>query len=304
LTTLEPPTTGKATPARCRADVALACVAFIWGTTFVVVKQALTAISAMYFLSIRFTLASACLLLMFLPAFRRSTPAELRRGFKGGLVAGLFLWLGYMLQTLGLKYTTAGNSGFLTGLYIVLVPLTSAAVYRRWPRRLELLGIGIASIGMAILTMPSFDRHFHTNRGDLLTVGCAVAFACHLLVLGHFSQRECYEAVALGQIACAAFLSFISLLAEPPQVAWGRQVLFAIVLTAVLATAAAFALQTWGQRYTTPTRTALIFALEPVFALVTAVSIGGESLTIYSIAGGVLILTGILTVELKPAKPA
>ncbi len=294
----------QASPARWQADLALAFVALVWGTTFIVVKHALTDISTLYFLALRFAVASLCMLLMFLPAFRSAGRREVYRGLKGGATAGLFLWLGYVLQTFGLKYTSAGNSGFLTGLYIVLVPLISAAVYRRWPQIPELIGILIASSGMALLTVPSMQHGFKVNRGDALTIGCAVAFAFHLLVLGYYSQRERFEAVALGQIACAAVLSTISLGIERPAAHWNSNVVFSILLTAVFATALAFALQTWGQQYTTATRTALLFALEPVFALLTAVSVGGEQLTVAAVSGGALIITGILTVELKPARHA
>ena len=291
-------------PRRWQADLALASIAFVWGATFVIVKRALLDISTLYFLALRFALGSFCLLLIFLPVFRKTPRRNVWRGLRGGATAGLFLWLGFVLQTLGLKYTSAGNSGFLTGLYIVLVPLISAAVYRRWPLARELIGIFIATAGMVVLTLPSLDRNFQMNKGDLLTVGCAVAFAFHLLVLGYYSQREQFEAVALGQIACAAALSGISLAWESPKATWSAAVIFAIVVTALLATALAFALQTWAQQYTTPTRTALVLALEPVFALATAVSAGGEILTVGAVAGGTLILTGILTVELKPAAKA
>jgi drug/metabolite transporter (DMT)-like permease len=291
-------------PRRWQADLALAAVAFVWGSTFVIVKRALLEISPTYFLALRFALATLCLFLSFLPAFRRTSIRHTLRGLRGGAAAGLFLWLGFMLQTLGLKFTSAGNSGFLTGLYIVLVPLVAATVYRRWPLARELTGITIAAAGMLVLTMPSLDADFHMNKGDVLTLACAVAFAFHLLVLGYYSQRERFEAVALGQIACAAVLSSASLFLEPPKAVWSTPVVLAIVITAVLATALAFALQTWAQQYTTPTRTALVFALEPVFALVTAVSAGGEALTLAAVTGGALILGGILTVELKPAARA
>jgi drug/metabolite transporter (DMT)-like permease len=286
---------------RWQADAALAIVAVIWGSTFVVVKHALTDISTVYFLFLRFALASICLALLFIPGFRKMQWREIGRGLGGGAVAGLFLWLGYISQTVGLKYTTAGNSGFLTGLYIVLVPLIGAAVFRKRPGGREVIGIGAATAGMIVMTLPSLGANLRMNRGDLLTLGCAAAFAFHLLILGYYSQREKTEAVALGQIVCAAALSAISLGIEPPRAIWNRAVLVAIVLTAIFATAVAFALQTWGQRYTTATRTALIFALEPVVALVTAVSLGGETLTFYAVAGGSLILAGILAVELKPA---
>ncbi len=291
-------------PSRWQADLALALVALVWGTTFVVVKRALVEISTMYFLAVRFGLAGACMILMFTPALGRAGPRAIGRGLRGGALAGIFLWLGYILQTFGLKYTSAGNSGFLTGLYIVLVPLISAAVYRRLPQLAELVGISIAAGGMVLLTIPSLHSDIHMNRGDLLTIGCAVAFAFHLLVLGYFSQRERFEAVALGQILCAAVLSTASLAIETPKVIWSRGVVFAIVLTALFATAAAFALQTWAQQYTTATRTALIFALEPVFALATAVWAGGERLTPAGLLGAILILVGIVAVELKPARVA
>jgi drug/metabolite transporter (DMT)-like permease len=289
-------------PARWQADLTLAIVALIWGVTFVTVKRALNEISTMYFLAVRFGLASLFMSPLFGLRFRGAGSVTVWRGLRGGAVAGIFLWLGYVLQTFGLKYTSAGNSGFLTGLYIVLVPLISACIYRRWPQMLELTGIGVASAGVVLLTIPSLDRNLHVNRGDLLTVGCAIAFAFHILVLGYYSQRERFEAVALGQIACAAVLSTLSLAIEPPKAVWSNSVIFAVILTSLFATALAFALQTWAQQYTTPTRTALIFALEPVFALMTAVLAGGERLTLAAVLGGGLILAGIVAVELKPTR--
>jgi len=291
-------------PGRWQAELALVCVALAWGTTFVLVKRTLVEISTVYFLALRFSLASVCMLLLFMRPFRRAGARAVWRGLRGGAVAGLFLWTGYMLQTFGLKYTSAGNSGFLTGLYIVLVPLISAAVYRQWPQIAELTGILVASAGIVLITIPSLEHSLRINRGDLLTIACAVAFAFHLLVLGYFSQRENFEAVALGQIVCGAVLSAGWLVFEPPKVVWSFGVVSAIVVTAVFATALAFALQTWGQKYTTATRTALIFALEPVFALATAVVVGGERLTVLGSMGAALILAGILVVELKPRAAA
>ncbi len=284
---------------RLRADLALALVALVWGTTFVVVKQAITQISALYFLTLRFSLATLCLLIFLLPRLRSLPPDALRYGLRGGFITGIFLWGGYVLQTLGLHYTSAANSGFLTGLYIVLVPIIGAVVYRQKTSPREKSGVIFAGLGMVIMTMPTSGAGFHLNSGDLLTIGCAVAFAFHLLVLSHFSKRAPVEAVALGQIACAALLSGAALLVEKPIAHWSPSVVTAIVLTAVFATALAFLLQTWGQKHTTPTRTAVIFALEPVFALVTALAFG-EPLRWLAIIGGSMILAGILVVELKP----
>jgi drug/metabolite transporter (DMT)-like permease len=292
------------TPQRWQADLSLALVALVWGSTFVVVKRALSEISTVYFLALRFGLASVCMLLIFMPAFIRSGRATVRKGLQGGAAAGLLLWLGYLLQTFGLKFTTAGKSGFLTGLYIVLVPPLGALVYGRWPQLRELAAIVIAGAGMVVMTFPSISGKIAVNLGDLLTVGCAVAFAGHILVLSHYAQRGQVQAVALGQIMTAALLSTGSLLLERPAARWSSKVIFALVLTAIFATAVAFAIQTWGQRYTTATRTALIFALEPVFALATAVLVGNEPLTASALTGGALIMAGVLAVELKPAAMA
>lgn len=284
-------------PPRWRSDLSLAFVALIWGSTFVVVKAALGQISTIYFLTLRFSLAAFCMALLFAPAFRRAGIRNVLAGVKGGAIAGVFLWAGYVLQTFGLKYTTAGKSGFITGLYIVLVPLIGAALYRRIPGLAELAGILIAAAGLVLLALPSLE--FQINRGDALTIACAVAFAFHLIVLGYYSQREAFEAVAFGQIASAAVLSALALLAEPPRVSWSPRVLIAIGATGILATAVAFAVQTWAQQYTSATRTALIFALEPVFALLTGIAVAGESLDSAGILGAALILSGILLVELK-----
>lgn len=309
---------------RWQADLALALVAFLWGVTFVVVKRALTEISTLYFLAIRFSLASACMLLMFAGAFRAAGSRAVWRGLRAGAAAGVFLCLGYVLQTFGLRYTSAGKSGFLTGFYIVLVPAIGAVVFKKTPRTIELLGILVATAGIALLTIPSLhvpslhvgSPHVPSphdsapqgglpiNRGDLLTIGCAVAYAFHLLILGYYSQRERFEALALGQIAATALLCALFLPFDPPKAVWSSAVIFGVILTAVFATALAFSLQTWGQARTTANRTALIFALEPVFALATAVLVGGEALTGPGILGSALILAGILAVELKPADRA
>jgi drug/metabolite transporter (DMT)-like permease len=288
----------KRAPARWQADLTLAFVAFMWGTTFVVIKNALADISTVCFLALRFTIGTLCMLPLFLRGIR-STGQPWWRGLGSGAAAGVFLWLGFILQTFGLRFTSASHSGFLTSLYIVGVPLVSAILYRNWPRRFELVGVVLAGAGIIWLTKPPGSEPFYLNGGDLLTIGCAVAFAFHMVVLGHVAQKERVEAVAIGQIGCAAVLSALSLPFEPPQVKWSSEVVWGLLITGVLATAAAFALQTWVQKYTSATRAALIFSLEPVFALLTAATVGGEPLTFGTFGGGALILTGLLCVELR-----
>ncbi len=294
-----PPELVAATRTHWKADGSLLIVALMWGTTFVMVKAALNEISTMYFLALRFSLASACMLPLLIPVWRNER-ARLWPGLRSGAIAGLFLWLGYVLQTFGLHYTTAGNSGFITGLYVPFVPLIGAVVYRRKPLPTELIGVIVAAVGMAVLMAPPRNQRFQFNKGDVLTLACAVAFAFHLLTLSYFSAREAFAAVAVGQIACTALLSFGALLFEPAHALWSRPVFAAILVTGIFATALAFTLQTWAQQYTSVTRTAVIFSLEPVFALATAVWSGSQALTREALVGGTLILAGILVVELKP----
>ena len=172
-----------------RVDAGLLLVALLWGSTFVLVKQALDDISTMLFLALRFAIAAGALTVL----FWGKAQAEIRSGqslrlsIQGGILAGVCLFSGYVLQTFGLKYTTAAKAGFITGLYIPLVPLAGAMVYRRLPQSTEVLGVALAFAGMLLLTVQGELRSI--GVGDLLVAGCAVAYAFHILVLGSFAQR-------------------------------------------------------------------------------------------------------------------
>jgi drug/metabolite transporter (DMT)-like permease len=279
---------------RLRADLALAFVAFIWGVTFVLVKNALAEISPLLFLTLRFSAATIALLIVF-----RVRRAVMTGGWTPGIVVGLFLFAGYALQTFGLRLTTPAKSGFITGFYIPLVPLFSAAIYRKTPQVSEWLGVLIAFVGLCLMTLKGLDLHM--NEGDLLTVACALAYACHILLLGRYSRTMGYEWLALMQIGtCAAVGLATFWWVETPMVHWTAQVWLALGVTSLLATALSFLLQTWAQRETTPTRTVLIFALEPVFAWLTSYLIADEVLSRRAMAGAFCILAGILLAELKP----
>jgi drug/metabolite transporter (DMT)-like permease len=277
------------------AELALASVCLLWGSTFVLVKNALLDISPALFLAFRFSIATALLSFIFLA---RRKPGPL--AFKGGILAGVFLFTGYFMQTLGLRFTTPSKSGFLTGLYIVLVPLLGAAVYQKAPRITEWAGVALATVGMGMMTLTT--ARFEAGAGDLLTIGCAVAFAIHILLLGHYSPKMSAEWLTLLQIATCAVAAVIACrFLEEPFVRWTPRVLLALGVTACFATALAFLLQTWGQQHTTPTRAALIFSLEPVFAWLTSYAVEREVLTGQILAGAICILAGILLVEWKPS---
>jgi drug/metabolite transporter (DMT)-like permease len=285
-----------------RAEAALVLNTLIWGATFVVVKQALRDVSPILFLALRFSLASVALLILFRGSLRHTRNAA--RSLRGGMLAGVFLFAGYSFQTVGLQFTTAPKSAFLTGLTTVMVPVLAAIVYRTRPHPREMAGVFVATAGMALMTLPSgLDA---VNRGDLLTIGCAVCYGAHILTLARFSTDASFEIVAVTQIVVSALLGWsLYRWLETPHIHWSPPVWVAIVVTGLFATALAFALQTWAQRYTTPTRTGLIFMLEPLFAWITSYLLTGETLTRRGAAGAGLILAGILVVEIKAeAKPA
>lgn len=285
-------------PASARAELALAAVAFIWGATFVIVKGALEDVSTFLFLALRFTLAAVLLAFWLRTRLARRTP--IARG--GGLLCGVLLFLGYALQTAGLRWTTASNSAFITGLYVVMVPLLASLVYRSRPRAAELGGAMLAAAGTALLSggLPTAWK-----RGDLLTAGCAVAFAGHILAVERYSRRMDFERLSLMQIAVVAALSWAAAaVMEPARIVWSARLWAALLSTSVLATALSFLLYTWAQGQTSAARAALIFALEPVFAGLVAWAAAGERWTAASLAGAAMILSAILLVELKPGTAA
>ncbi|MGE5489563.1 MAG: DMT family transporter [bacterium] len=279
------------------AELALICNAFIWGSTFVLVKEALSDASVLTFLALRFALATVILGAVFRPL-----PSKFAAGkelVRGGVLAGLLLFAAYALQTFGLRYTTASKSAFLTGLSIVMVPVFAAAVQRARPVAAEWAGVVAATGGLALLTLDG--PIWNVNAGDMLTIGCAAAFAAHILVVGHYVPRFGFQALTLVQVGVSAALSgAVCWWAEPVFIRWTSGLIFALLVTAVLATALAFAVMAWAQQYTSPTRTALILALEPVFAWATAYVVAGEVLSLRAASGALLILGGILLVELKP----
>jgi drug/metabolite transporter (DMT)-like permease len=284
-------------PSRRRAELALVGITFIWGATFVVVKGALRDSSTLLFLALRFTLATVALTVAFRPLasrFDRTKPI-----LAGGILVGVFLFSGYVLQTVGLRYTSPSKSAFITGLCVVMVPVFSAVVARRLPNASEALGVATATVGMALLTLRGVSLRM--EFGDALTLGGAAAFSIHIMLLGRLASKLGFQALALTQVATACVLGLSTFWwVEQPTVRWTPGLISALVVTGLLATAVAFSVQSWAQQYTTPTRTALILAMEPVFAWLTSFVLAGELLSPRAALGAVLILAGILLVELKP----
>jgi drug/metabolite transporter (DMT)-like permease len=289
---------------RARAEGALLFNTVVWGTTFVLVKQALQDVSPLLFLALRFSLATAALgLLLGRRAFgsqhRRPDMPGPYREWAAGALCGTFLFSGYIFQTLGLRLTTPPKSAFLTGLTSVMVPFGAALVYKIRPQVSEVVGLMLATAGLALMTLNGPTGT--VNRGDLLTVLCAAGFAAHIVTLGHFSEGMRFEILSIAQAgAAAAWALGLMWVVETPRVEWRPGVVWAVLITGLLATALAFTIQAWAMQYTSSTRTALIFMFEPVVAWATSFWLAGEGLPARAAVGAALILLGILMVEMKP----
>ncbi len=274
-----------------RWELALIGVTAVWGATFVAVRDAVATIPPFTFVAYRF-LAAAALLAGARPRALAGRPRGL---VAAGVVTGIALFAGYGFQTTGLQYTTASNAGFITGLSVVLTPLLAAVALRERPGLGPGLGAALAFLGLALLSL----QRLEVRRGDALVLGCAVAFAAHIVLLGRFAPRYSSYQLAVVQLATVGVLSLVWAgvtggLAVPA----GAQVWLALAVTAVLASAAGFLVQTRAQREVSPTKTAVILTMEPVFAGVFGFLLAGERLSARGWAGACCILAGMLVAEL------
>jgi drug/metabolite transporter (DMT)-like permease len=281
---------------RLQADLCILGLSAVWGCTFVVSKRALSDISPLLFIAFRFIVATV-VLLPFLPR------ASLRnRGPRGplaaGLVIGVILFAGFVFQTVGLQHTTPARSAFITALYVVFTPLMAVLLGWKRPSIDSIAGAVVAFAGLHLLTDPESGG---LGLGEALTVLCAVSFAAHLLAIDHYTRRHDPGTVAIVQIAAVALLSIVpAATMEQTRFVPTRSLLVALIVTSIPATAIAIYLLNRVQSWTTPTRAAIVFAAEPVFAALTSWAMEGEVLSGASLLGAVLILMGILTAEIGP----
>jgi len=288
-------------PRALKADLALGVITLIWGATFVVIKMALDDASPLMFVSLRFTLATALLLAIFA---RRAPLWDAGLARAGGII-GIFLCAGFVFQTIGMQYTTPAKSAFITALSVVLVPVVLVVLFGRRLRPLTVLGVLAAAAGMYLLTIPAGE--FRIGRGDFITFLCALAFAGHIVAVGHYAPRHSVGglvvwqvAVTLALVAVATPLAGLSGL-EDVRLHWTPSLVFAVLLSAGLGIAFAFSVQTWAQQFTSPTHTAIIYSLEPVFAALFSYLILEERLGPRALVGAGLILAGLILAELRSA---
>lgn len=266
--------------------------AFIWGGTFVVVRDGIASVSPELFMLLRFSLASA-VLLPFAVASRRLD----RRAVVSGAILGVFLFLGFWLQTRGLLTTSPLRSAFLTALSVVFVPVLDLVFRRTRIGRNAVAAALLALLGTLVL-VGGFEARF--SFGDLLTVLCSLAFAVYIVIAADRSRESSPVAITFVQLVVVAALS-APLAATVKTGPIDRAAVIAIVITALIATAAAFFILMWSQARASALEVAIILSLEPVAAAVVSYMTGDEPITAHAIAGGVMIVAATIICQLEPA---
>jgi drug/metabolite transporter (DMT)-like permease len=284
---------GNPSGGRLGADLFLLSAAFFWGLAFPLVKEALSHVSVLVFLGQRFALAFLLLFPLCLFRFRNFRGTALR----DGALLGVFLFAAFFLQTAALRYTTATNAAFLTGLSVVFVALLGARLFRHRIHRFTAAGVFLAAAGLFLLTT---GGQWRFNGGDFLALLCALSVAFHVLYTGAWAPRgDVYwlTTVQMGTIAllCALFAVLTGDGADLFR--WHGEILGPLVVCSVFATVFAFLIQTAMQRFTPAAHTALIFCMEPVFGAVFAFFLLGERMGAAGMAGAFLIFTGMVLSE-------
>lgn len=279
----------------------------IWGATFVIIKTALTDISPLLFISIRFLLATLILLPFAFKIFKSID----RYTLLGGLFLGLLYFIGFSTQTIGLKFTTATKSAFITGTFVIFTPIFQTIIERRPPGKGVILGITLALTGLIFLTskgttllsvFTEIGEDF--NIGDLFTLICAIFFSLYLVYLDIISKKTDYKPLVFLQISVTGicgvlFASFFTFLGvEKIHFVFSYNLIFALLYTSVLATVVTTTLQTMYQKFVTPSIASIILSFEPMFAALLAFFVLSEKISNFGLIGCLLIFTGLLASEL------
>lgn len=279
-----------------RADLVVLALTAVWSTTFVVVKDALAQATPFAFLTARFALGAAALALL--------AGRDLRHGpsLRAGLRLAPLLFGAFACQNSGLALTTPGRSAFLTSLAVLLVPLFSIALLRRWPGRWTGAGILLATGGLVLFTHVLDDAPAagSTLLGDTISLGGALCFSLHQLLNERYAPQVRTLPTVAVQLALVALISLPLALTESPRLPLTAPVLGAVAFCGLFASAVAISVQTWAQRHTSAVRIALIFTLDPLFATGLSVALGREQLDTASLIGAALMLAGVVVAQAGP----
>lgn len=273
-------------------DLSLLIVALVWGVGFVITKNALSVITPLYFLSIRFLIAGIFMVIIFHKQLRQASKQDLI----GGCIIGVFLSLGFITQTVGINFTTPAKSSFITGLNVVLVPFIAIISTHKSPRLKAVVSALVAFIGLSLI---SLNGNLAIGLGDALTVLCAIFFACHIVSVGHFAYKSNVYVIATIQMVFSSIVcTVLAIVLEPFPSFSGVGIWSGILYTSFLSTLAAFLIQNLAQKNTPSTHAAIILCLESVFGALASVLFWHEVMTEKMIIGCVLIFAAILFNEI------
>ncbi len=279
------------------ADLALLGTAAVWGSSYPVLKTGLNNLPMLTLLGWRFTIASVILILIF---HRQIFPLRWN-DIKAGLITGFFLFGGFYFFAAGLRYTEASRSGFIVSLFVIMVPFMSAIMEKRWPDKKVLIGASLSLIGLALMSLTSFDFAL----GDLLILISAFFYGAQLVATGIYAKGVTPVRLVIYQLVpCGLIFLVLAYLQEPRLESLPGLGLFSIVYLAVMGSAIALFFQTWAQKYTPADHAAVIYTSEPVFGAIFSYLALGELLGWRGLLGGIFILAGMLWVELGPGKKA
>jgi drug/metabolite transporter (DMT)-like permease len=271
-------------------DGLLVLVTLIWGSTFLVVKETLKLTGPFTYLALSYSVGTLALALIFHKRLLRITRLEV----KSGLIIGIFLFAGYALQTTGIQYTTVSKAGFITGMYVPLVPLFSFLFLRQRPTLKALVGVTLSVIGLCLLSINNqFNLEF--GVGEALILGSALAYAMHIIMIGKFAPSADAINLAIVQLALTSVLSFLVIpiarepFVLPPLPVWG-----AVLFMGVADVAFTLLAMNWVQQFVSGTRATLVYALEPMWAALTGYLLAGDVLSLPAWFGCGCILLGMI----------
>jgi len=283
---------------RLKADLTLLIVSIIWGSAFVAQRVAGQMGSVYYFNAARYLLAAVVVLPVAWQVWRVANPPHAipREQYKWMLIAGFFLFAGSALQQAGMVYTTAGNAGFITALYVVLVPVALFFFWREKPHWLSIVAVGLAGVGAYLL---STGGRFEVHAGDVLELIGALFWTFHVIILGKFASKFEPMSFSVGQLIVCGLLNLgLGAFIEPiPSV--NGSLIFAVVYTALFSLGLCYTLQVWAQRHTPPADAALILSLESVFAVLSGWLLLDERLAALQVFGCALIFVAVLLSQFK-----
>ena len=282
---------------KTKAQLGMLIVTILWGASFAVGKMAMDSITRNFYTFFRFMGA----FLILTAVFHKQLFSAGKKAIMAGGIIGIAVAIGYILQTMGLNYTTASKAGFLTGLYVVLVPVLESILSRKFPRYNVILGVALATIGLGVL---SLERGFTISTGDLMVFLGAVSFAVSMVLISKYAKDNDPIVLAIVQIGVTAFCSFILAVTTEPMVSlsiFDARLTGLIIFTILFGTAVNTAVQNWAQSYLSATVAALIFVLEPVFGGVFGYLLLGDPMGFKQFLGSGLIVGGMLvTLLIKP----